>query len=146
MLSLLFHSTFSGAVAEVKRGLALGFDVDIEPALWWQRKPKALEPEAAKAKLRKVAKVIAEKAEEQAEKRIPEQQRRAEVKEAVAPMVEKMPGFDWRAMYQSAYDKALSKRIAQRLDEQDKAAQAEAERIRRQRNDDDEIALLLALI
>jgi hypothetical protein len=146
VLSLLFQFTY-GATQAVKRGLALGFDVDFEPALWWQRKPKKLEPVAAKAKLRNVAKVIAEKAQEQAERREPEAQRKAEVREAIAPLVAEMPGFDWRAMYAEAYDRAISNLIAQQLDAQDKARkQAAIEAARRRRMDDEEISLLLALI
>jgi hypothetical protein len=146
VLTLLFRFTY-GATQAVKRGLALGFDVDFEPALWWQRKPKKLEPVAAKAKLREVAKVIAEKAQEQAERREPVAQRKAEVREAVAPLVAEMPGYDWRPMYAEAYDRALSRLIAQQLDAQDKARkQAAIEATRRRRMDDEEISLLLALI
>lgn len=145
MLTLFFHYTFGSGAP--KRGLALGFDVDFEPVLWWQRRPKALEPAVAKAKLRKVAEVIVEKAQQQAERREPEAQRKAEVKEAVAPLVAQMPGFDWRAMYQEAYDRAISKLIAMQLDAQDQARKRAAEeKARRRRIDDEEVSLLLALI
>lgn len=147
MLTLLFHTTFQGAVTAVKRGLALGFDVDFEPALWWQRKPKALEPQAAKAKLRKVAEVIVEKAKEHAEKRVPEAQRRADVKEAVSPLLKDMPGFEAKSLYDEAYSRAVTALIAQQLKAQDEARKkAEAEALRRRLQDEEEIALLLALI
>ena len=153
MLTLFFHFLTTGAnttPVEPPRGLQLGFDVDFEPTLWWQRKPKALEPELAKKQLRKVAAVIVEKAQQQAEERAPEATRKAEVREAVAPLVQQMPGFDWRAMYQAAYDRALTAAIAAQMQAQERAqaqavARAEAERKRRMR-DEEEIALLLALI
>jgi hypothetical protein len=153
MLTLLF--TFltyasTGPAPEPPRGLHLGFDVDFEPTLWWQRKPKSLEPAKAKKQLRKVAAVIVEKAQQQAEERAPEATRKAEVREAVAPLVQQMPGFDWRAMYEAAYDRALTAAIAAQMQAQERAqaqaaAKAEAARKRRMR-DEEEIALLLALI
>jgi hypothetical protein len=149
MLTLLFHflTTGAGAASEPERGLALGFDVvDMEPALWWQRKPKALEPSAAKEKLRKVAAIIVEKAQEQAEEKAPEATRKAEVRAAVEPLVQQMPGFDWRAMYEAAYDRALTAAIAQQLKAADAIkARADADRRRRMR-DEEEIAILMALI
>jgi hypothetical protein len=156
MLTLFFQTTFQGAAAAVKRGLALGFDFELEPTLWWQRKPKALEPELAKRQLRKVAAVIVEQAQQQAEERAPEATRKAEVREAVAPLVQQMPGFDWRAMYDAAYDRALTAAIAAEMQQQErrKAQQAQqaqqmaAEQAARKRRmrDEEEIALLLALI
>lgn len=149
MLSLLF--TFltyasNGHSPEPPRGLQLGFDVEIEPTLWWQRKPKAVEPEAAKAQLRKVAAVIVKKAQQQAEERKPEATRKAEVREAVAPLVQQMPGYDWRPMYQAAYDRALTAAIASQMQaREEEQARALAARKRRMR-DEEEIALLLALI
>lgn len=143
MLTLLFQTTFQG----IKRGLALGFDVDFEPTLWWQRKPKALKPVAAKAKLRKVAAVIVEKAREHAEKRVPEAQRRADVKEAVSPLLKDMPGFEAKSLYDEAYSRAVTALIAQQLKAQDdERKRTEAEARRRRLQDEEEIALLLALI
>jgi hypothetical protein len=147
MLTLLFSFLTYGSEAPHRPvGLQHGFDVDFEPALWWQRKPKALEPVEAKKQLRKVAAVIVEKAQKQAEERTPEATRKAEVREAVAPLVQQMPGFDWRAMYEAAYDRALTAAIAAQMRAQDEVkARAHAERKKRMR-DEDEIALLLALI
>jgi hypothetical protein len=125
------------------RGLALGFDVDLEPALWWKRKPKALDAVAAKAQLRKVAAVIVATAQQQADERKPEATRKAEVRQAVEPLVQQMPGFDWRAMYEVAYDRALTAAIAAQMQQQE--ARMLAARKRRMR-DEEEIALLLALI
>jgi len=124
-------------------GLRGGFDVDQEPALWWKRKPKALAPEEAKQRLKRAAEVIVSKAKQHADDRDPVAQRRAEVKQAIAPMLAQMPGFDWRPMYDAAYSWAVSMLIAQALDaqEQAKAAIAKA-RLR----DEEEIALLMALI
>jgi hypothetical protein len=144
MLTLLFSFLTYGS--ETPRGLQLGFDVDFEPTLWWQRKPKALEPVEAKKQLRKVAAVIVEKAQKQAEERAPEATRKAEVREAVAPLVQQMPGFDWRDMYEAAYDRALTAAIAAQMRVQDdEKARVLAERKKRLR-DEEEIALLLALI
>lgn len=148
MLTLFFHYTFSSSGGNTqKTGLGLGFDVDMEPQLWWQRKPKALAPAVARARLYKVAKCIVEKAQQQADRREPEAQRRAEVKEAVAPLLAQMPGFDWRAMYQEAYDRAISKLIAAQRDAQDQDRKREAEEsARRGRIDEEDVSLLIALI
>jgi hypothetical protein len=145
-LSLLFGSTFGSSQGPEPRGLALGFDVDFEPALWWQRKPRALAPAAAKKKLHKAAEVIVAKAQEQVAAREPAAARKAEVRAAVAPLVQQMPGFDWRAMYDAAYSRALTAAIAQQIRQQDDdAAKALATRKRRMQ-DDEEIALLLAML
>lgn len=143
MLTLLFHFLSTGR----RRGLAAGFDVDIEPMLWWQRKPKALDEKVAKKKLHEVAAVIVEKAQEQALERLPEAQRKAEVKRAVSPLLESMAGFDWRPMYDEAYSRALTVVIAAQMrakDEYEKA-QAAALAMRRMR-DEEEIQLLLAML
>lgn len=134
----------SGAAELV--GLAGGFDVDYEPTLWWQRKPKRIKPEEAKKALQAVAKVVKEKAEEHAAERDPVAQRRADVKQAVAPLVSQMPGFDWRPIYDEAYDRALTAAIAQQMREQEAAQQME-QAIRRARLiDDEEVALLAAML
>lgn len=147
MLTLLFQTTFQGAAAAVKRGLALGFDVDFEPTLWWQRKPKALETAVAKAKLRKVAAVVVQKAQEHAEKRVPEAQRRADVKEAVSPLLKDMPGFEAKSLYDEAYSRAVTALIAQELKAQENDRKRAEEMARKRRmQDEEEIALLLALI
>lgn len=147
MLTLLFQTTFQGTAAAVKRGLALGFEVDFEPSLWWQRKPKALEPAVAKAKLRKVAAVVVAKAQEHAEKRVPEAQRREDVKKAVSPLLKEMPGFEAKSLYDEAYSRAVTALIAQQLKAQDEERKRAEEMARKRRlQDEEEIALLLALI
>jgi hypothetical protein len=143
MLTLLFHYTFSGG--NPARGLALGFDVDMEPVLWWQRKPKAISETSAKAKVAKVARVIVEKAQEAAAERVPEAQRRGEVRAAVKPLLDSMPGFDWRPMWEEAYSRALTALIGQQMAQRDETErQAKAEAARRRQIDEDEIALLVA--
>ena len=89
-------------------GIRGGFDVDQEPTLWWKRKPKALAPEEATQRLKRAAEVIVSKAKRHADDREPVAQRRAEVKQAIAPMLAQMPGFDWRPMYDAAYSWAVS--------------------------------------
>ena len=125
-----------------------GIDIEFEfePALWWQRKPKTLGNVKAKAKLAKVAKVIAKKAVEQVEKSAPEAQRKAEVRQAVAPMLPEMPGFDWKPVYEQAYSMALTAAIdaQMRQAEANQEAAREIERIRQL--DEEDIAILVAMM
>lgn len=125
-----------------------GIDIEyeFEPALWWQRKPKTLGNVKAKAKLAKVAKVIAKKAVEQVEKSAPEAQRKAEVRQAVAPMLPEMPGFDWKPVYDQAYSMALTAAIdaQMRQAEANQVAAREIERIRQL--DEEDIAILVAMM
>lgn len=138
--------TAAGSGAAVAVGLAGGFDVDYEPTLWWQRKPKRIKPEEAKQALQAVAKVVKEKAEEHAAELEPVAQRRADVKQAVAPLVSQMPGFDWRPIYDEAYDRALTAAIAQQMREQEAAQQMEQAVRRARLIDDEEVALLAAML
>lgn len=147
MLTLLFSFLTFGGNAEQTRGMAGGFDIDIEPRLWWQRKPKALDEKVAKKKLHEVAAVIVEKAQEQALERPPEAQRKAEIKQAVSPLLESMAGFDWRPLYDAAYSRALTAVIAAQMDAKDKREKAEAAAIAMRRmRDEEEIQLLLAML
>lgn len=72
--------------------------VNYEPKLWWLRKPKAIPEEVAKAKVKKIAGVIREVV--QAKQAEPLKEQRQAVKQAIAPMLQEMPAFDWVALYQ----------------------------------------------
>lgn len=134
-------------------------EVDMESPLWWKRKPKKVSDEEAAEKVAAVAKVIKAKAQEHAEQIKPAPKRKAEVKREVAPLVAEMPGFDWKPLYQQAYDDALTRAIANTLEpvytppnrvEAQLAQQAqemaarEIERIRMM--DDEDVALLAMFI
>lgn len=146
MLSLLFSFLTFGD-AERTPGVAAGFEVDMEPALWWQRKPKALDEKVAKKRLHEVAAVIVETAQEHALEQPPEAQRKAEIKRAVSPLLDSLAGFDYRPMYEAAYSRALTAVIAaqMRAKEEYEQAQAAALALKRMR-DEEEIQLLLTML
>jgi len=123
-----------------------GLEIEWESKLWWQRKPKKIsEPEAA-AKIKRVAKVIAKKAEEHAEDPAPVQQRIADIRQAVAPLVKEMPGFAWKPIYEDAYAKALDLAISQAMLARDAQQQAAQEIARIRAMDDEDVALLAMML
>lgn len=117
--------------------------IDAPSKLWWKRKPRALPEEVADQKLVKVARVIERIARQQVEKQTPNEQRRIEARQVVAPLVADMPGFDWSAMYRYALDRLIEQRLAEQLAGQ-QAAQ-EIERIRIMSDEDDVLLLLMAI-
>jgi len=126
-----------------------GFDVRTVdgPRMWWQRKPKRITEEEAEEKLEQVAEVIAEKAKEHATAKKPKKARTAEVVEEIRPMLAEMPGFDWRPMYEAAYQAALDQAIesALRAQEVQLMVAQELERIRRIQDDED-VLLIAAMM
>lgn len=125
------------------QGIRGGFDVDFTSPLWWKRKPRALEPVEAKERLQEAAAVIVAKAKDHAQERPPVAQRRADVKQAVSPLLASMPGFDWRPMYEAAYSWALALTIGQAWKAQEEAKAAIARAMLRE---EEEIALLMMVI
>lgn len=117
-----------------------------KPKLWWVRKPRSLDEEEAEEKLEAAAQAIAKVAAKQIKRIKPGQPvavtkpQKAEVREAIAPLVADMPGFDWVGVY-----KAILERLAQEKAEQEREAlrmaQIEIERIRQ--IDDEEVLMLL---
>ena len=117
-----------------------------KPKLWWVRKPRSLDEEEAEEKLEAAAQEIAKVAAKQIKRIKPGQPvavtkpQKAEVREAIAPLVAEMPGFDWVGVY-----KAILERLAQEKAEQEREAlrmaQIEIERIRQ--IDDEEVLMLL---
>lgn len=132
------------ATAEVAR--FPGFDVDIEPATWWTRKPKAEPVEQARAKVRAVAKVVSQAAQEHVDERASRAWRKDDVRARIEPLVQAMPGFDWVAMYDRAYATLLALEIRRRMDDAEQLARQEIKRIQAAaRDEDDIVALLLAI-
>ena len=121
-----------------------GFEVDMEPATWWTRKPKAEPPEQAREKLQAVAKVVSETAQAHVAERASRAWRKAAVRARIEPLIQEMPGFDWVSMYDRAYSTLLSLEIRRRMDEADRLARQEIDRIRA-RDEDDVVALLMSL-
>lgn len=114
--------------------------VDTAPRLWWKRKPKALPEEEAEQQVRRVAGVIERIAREQVASPEPVSVQREQARQAVAPLVRDMPGFDWSAMYRAA----IAALIQQRLEEQARLIAAqEMERIRLFEADEDDVLILL---
>ena len=130
-----------GASESQLRGIRAGFDVDFEPKLWWQRKPKRITEEEASEALAKAAKVIKQTAREQVAEAIPEAQRKGQARKAIEPVALQMPGFDWRPMYEAAYSEALTAAIMAQMQQTDAKRKALAERRRR----DEETVLLMLL-
>jgi hypothetical protein len=106
---------------------------DFEPKLWWLRRPKAVTEEEAKEKVETVAKTIEKVVKA---KRLGEAPTKQEVKQAVAPLVQAMPGFDWVKLYEQIL-------IQIQIVESNKRFQAEQARILLD-EEDAEILLLLA--
>jgi hypothetical protein len=110
-------------------------EVDFESPLWWKRRPKRIAEDEARAVLKKAATVIRAVAKDHAEQGLPQAQRRGQARQIIAPLIEQMPGFDWRPMYELAYSQALTTAILARFRDIDS--------LRRLR--DDELALLLLI-
>ena len=112
--------------------------VDTPSRLWWKRKPKALPEEEAQEQVARVVRVIERVAKKQvqAEQPVKFTQQKAEVRQAIAPMVEQMPGFDWMAVYTAVLD-GLKRQEAQRI------AISEIERIRQIESEEDDLLILM---
>lgn len=115
---------------------------DTAPRLWWQRKPKVLAEEEAEKKVARVVRVVERIALKQveAEQRPSAKEQKREVREAIAPLVAEMPGFDWMAIYRT-----ILIELGRRQQEQQAAelAQIEVARIQAIRRDEDDMLLLL---
>lgn len=115
---------------------------DTAPKLWWQRKPKALDEEEAEQKVAQVVRVVERIALNQvkAEQPAPAREQKREVREAIAPLVAEMPGFDWMTLYRT-----ILIELGRRQQEQQAAelAQIEIARIQAMRRDEDDVLILL---
>lgn len=128
---------YSGGAPAPRGGFVI---VDTAPRLWWKRKPKALPEEEAEQQVKRVAGVIERIAREQVANPEPVSVQREQARQAVAPLVRDMPGFDWSAMYRAA----IAALIQQRLEEQARLIAAqEIERIRLFEADEDDVLILL---
>lgn len=118
---------------------------DTAPRLWWQRKPKALDEQEAEEKVAKVVRVVERIARQQveADRPAPVKDKKREVREAIAPLVAEMPGFDWMTVYRT-----ILIELGRRQQEQQAAEQAQMEiaRIQAMRRDEDDVLLLLMSI
>lgn len=118
---------------------------DTAPRLWWQRKPKALDEQEAAEKVAKVVRVVERIARQQVEatQPVPAKEQKREVREAIAPLVAEMPGFDWMTLYRT-----ILIELGRRQQEQQAAEQAQMEiaRIQAMRRDEDDVLLLLMSI
>ena len=120
----------------------LAFEVEIghdNPHIWWKRKPKKIDDVTAVEQLKEVAEVIKAKAEKHAKVNASKAYRKADTLEAVKPLIEDMPGFDWQPMYADAYNDALNSAIIRAASDEEAAKYA-------QMLEDDDIAVLLAAL
>lgn len=130
-----------GDADPVGRGFVL---LNTESKLWWKRKPKALQEEEASEQVKRVVRVIERVAKAQAEQPATFTAQKAEVRQAIAPIVEQMPGFDWVAVWSAIRDG-----LERQQQEQQSAVTAAQELARIQRmqaDEDDVLALLMAVI
>ena len=109
---------------------------DYEPKLWWLRRPKAMPEEVAKAKVAKVAKTIQKVVEAKVEQK--QEPTKREIRAAIEPLVQEMPGFDWVALYRQILIQVNLQRLAQ---EQELERQAQ---IRFEQDEEDALILLMA--
>ena len=125
------------------QGSPHGFVItDTAPKLWWKRKPKALDEEEAEQKVAQVVRVVERIALRQVEAQqpAPAKEQKREVREAIAPLVAEMPGFDWMTLYRT-----ILIELGRRQQEQQAAelAQIEIARIQAMRRDEDDVLILL---
>jgi len=102
--------------------------VDMPSTMWWKRKPNAMPEAVAKKKVKRVAKAIEQVARK-------EDVTQRDVREAIAPYLAEMPGFDWKQLYRQIVVQNDARKRMQ-------AAMARAKQIEQ----DDEDVLLLMLL
>lgn len=107
--------------------------VDMPSSMWWKRKPKAITEEVAKKKIKRVVRAIEQATRAQVAQPAAQQQR--EVYQAIAPLLEEMPGFDWKQVFRLIVAQDTARR-------QMEATIARAKQIEQ----DDEDVLLLMLL
>lgn len=128
--------TFFATNVEQTAG-GMGFVLtNFESKLWWKRKPKALPEEQATEQVKRVVKAIERVAKTQIEQPQPFKAQKAEVREAIAPMVEQMPGFDWMAVYTAILD-GLKRQQAEQM------AKEQIARIQAMRDEDEDLLVLM---
>jgi hypothetical protein len=119
---------------------------DTAPRLWWQRKPKSLDDAKAEKQVAEVVRVIERVARKQAESAAdiskPAKAQKAEVRDAIAPLVADMPGFDWTALYRFILAK-LAEQHRQQAEQEHQAMLIMQQAIARMRDEDDLIILLM---
>jgi hypothetical protein len=130
--NVFFGGSLSGGIQSSGPGYEW---VYLEPRQWWKRKPKDLPIAKAKAKIRRIAKVLDAVAEQQVEAGNVTQ---ASIVDRIRPYIEQMPGFDWRPLYQAILDIRQAEIARQQAD---KAVQDAIRRAMEQ--DEEDIAILL---
>lgn len=115
--------------------------------LWWARKPKDVDDEEAGEALEDAAEVITSTVAEQVAKGATAAKVKKAVKEAIKPVAEQMPGFDWLPLYQESLKAAqqADAKTAQELQSRIVAALKERERLRIEQDEDD-LAILAMLL
>lgn len=133
--------SLSGKAAQIAVGSAPvagghGFEItDTAPRLWWTRRPKAMPEREAQDKIEQVARVIRRIAGEQVAHPQPARAQKTQVREAIAPLVAQMPGFDWVALWRALVIEQAAQRQALEALERARAAE---------RDDEDALILLMA--
>jgi hypothetical protein len=130
--NVFFGGSLSGGVQSSGPGYEW---VYLEPRQWWKRKPKDLPIAKAKTKIRRVAKVLDDVAEQQVKAGNVTQ---ASIVDRIRPLIEQMPGFDWRPLYQAILEIRQAEIAKQQAD------MAVQDAIRRaMEQDEEDIAILL---
>lgn len=121
--------------------------IDTEPRLWWKRKPSKLDDKKAEEKIFKVARVIERVVKHVANSNEPSVSKEVYRKAAyaeVAPLLREMPGFDWSPMFRAILTQSKlqeQNRIA--AEQAGILAKQEIERIKRIRDDEEALIVLL---
>jgi hypothetical protein len=141
--SVFFSPVVSGGEAEAPRLGGFVF-TDTAPRMWWKRKPRYMPDDEAEELVKDAADELARVAARQVRVIKPGQpltkEAKIEARDAVAPLVADMPGFDWVALYRRILDALQLQAMEQAA--QQMAAQ-EIERIRLMELDEEDVLILL---
>lgn len=109
---------------------------DTAPRLWWKRKPRKLDDKEAEEKIVKVVRTIERVANSTDPSASKEVLRKAAYAE-IAPFLREMPGFNWEPMFRAILTQSKLQQQAKIL------ANQEIERIKRMRDDEEALIVLL---
>jgi hypothetical protein len=117
--------------------------IDTEPRLWWKRKPRKLDDKEAEEKIVEVVRTI-ERVANSIKPSVSKEVLRKAAYAEIAPLLQEMPGFDWSPMFRAILTQSKlqeQNRIA--AEQAGILAKQEIERIKRIRDDEDALIVLL---
>lgn len=117
--------------------------IDTEPRLWWKRKPSKLDDKKAEEKIVEVVRTI-ERVANSIKPSVSKEVLRKAAYAEIAPLLREMPGFDWSPMFRAILTQSKlqeQNRIA--AEQAGILAKQEIERIKRIRDDEEALIVLL---